>query len=92
MEWFENIGMYVGQEPTQFCFNLLTRSRRLTYDSMRTHDQGFADFVDTAFAASQGLDTTAPAMFQPFRLGELELKNRVIALASSRRSHRRAGR
>ncbi|WP_455753251.1 LuxR C-terminal-related transcriptional regulator [Streptomyces coeruleorubidus] len=34
--WFENIGVYVGQEPTQFCFNLLTRSRRLTYDNLRT--------------------------------------------------------
>ncbi|OAH13916.1 bifunctional salicylyl-CoA 5-hydroxylase/oxidoreductase [Streptomyces jeddahensis] len=78
LEWFENIGMYVGQEPTQFCFNLLTRSRRITYDNLRTRDQEFADRVDAAFAASQGLDTTAPAMFQPFRLARLELKNRVI--------------
>ncbi|WP_328939565.1 bifunctional salicylyl-CoA 5-hydroxylase/oxidoreductase [Streptomyces tauricus] len=78
LEWFENIGMYAHQEPTQFCFNLLTRSRRLTYDNLRTRDQEFADRVDAAFAASQGLPETAPAMFQPFRLGELELKNRVI--------------
>ncbi|MEU9786945.1 bifunctional salicylyl-CoA 5-hydroxylase/oxidoreductase [Streptomyces phaeochromogenes] len=78
LEWFENIGMYVHQEPTQFCFNLLTRSRRITYDNLRTRDQEFADRVDAAFAKSQGLDEVAPAMFQPFRLGELELKNRVI--------------
>ncbi|MCX4235041.1 bifunctional salicylyl-CoA 5-hydroxylase/oxidoreductase [Streptomyces ortus] len=78
LEWFENIGMYAHQEPTQFCFNLLTRSRRITYDNLRTRDSEFADRVDTAFAASQGLPETAPAMFQPFRLGELELKNRVI--------------
>ncbi|MFL1905459.1 bifunctional salicylyl-CoA 5-hydroxylase/oxidoreductase [Streptomyces tauricus] len=78
LEWFENIGMYTHQEPTQFCFNLLTRSRRITYDNLRTRDQEFADRVDAAFAASQGLPETAPAMFQPFRLGELELKNRVI--------------
>ncbi|WP_328498486.1 bifunctional salicylyl-CoA 5-hydroxylase/oxidoreductase [Streptomyces sp. NBC_00414] len=78
LEWFENIGMYAHQEPTQFCFNLLTRSRRITYDNLRTRDQEFADRVDAAFAASQGLPETAPAMFQPFRLGELELKNRVI--------------
>ncbi|GAB2813607.1 bifunctional salicylyl-CoA 5-hydroxylase/oxidoreductase [Lentzea nigeriaca] len=78
LEWFENIGMYVGQEPTRFCFNLLTRSRRITYDNLRTRDAEFADRVDAAFAASQGLDTVAPAMFQPFRLGQLELKNRVI--------------
>ncbi|MEU9239462.1 bifunctional salicylyl-CoA 5-hydroxylase/oxidoreductase [Streptomyces sp. NPDC048385] len=78
LEWFENIGMYARQEPTQFCFNLLTRSRRITYDSLRTRDAEFADRVDTAFATAQGLSGTAPAMFQPFRLGALELKNRVV--------------
>ncbi|GAA4600628.1 bifunctional salicylyl-CoA 5-hydroxylase/oxidoreductase [Actinoallomurus liliacearum] len=78
LEWFENLGMYVHQEPTQFCFNLLTRSRRITYDNLRTRDREFADRVDAAFAASQGLDGVAPAMFQPFRLGRLELKNRVV--------------
>ena len=66
------------QEPTQFCFNLLTRSRRITYDNLRTRDPEFADRVDAAFATSQGLTEIAPAMFQPFRLGELELKNRVV--------------
>ncbi|GGM74553.1 salicylyl-CoA 5-hydroxylase [Lentzea pudingi] len=81
LEWFENIGMYAGQEPTRFCFNLLTRSRRITYDNLRTRDPEFADRVDAAFAASQGLETTVPAMFQPFRLGRLELKNRVIVSA-----------
>ncbi len=78
LEWFENIGMYVHQEPTQFCFNLLTRSRRITYANLRTRDEEFADRVDAAFADSQGLESIAPAMFQPFRIGALELKNRVI--------------
>ncbi|MFD4669790.1 bifunctional salicylyl-CoA 5-hydroxylase/oxidoreductase [Lentzea sp. NPDC058450] len=81
LEWFENIGMYTGQEPTRFCFNLLTRSRRITYDNLRTRDAEFADRVDAEFAASQGLASVAPAMFQPFRLGPLELKNRVIVSA-----------
>ncbi|MGA6157477.1 bifunctional salicylyl-CoA 5-hydroxylase/oxidoreductase [Stenotrophomonas sp. NPDC087984] len=78
LEWFENIGMYAHQEPTQFCFNLLTRSRRITYDNLRTRDPAFADQVDAAFATAQGLGTVAPAMFQPYRLGRLELKNRVV--------------
>ncbi|HET9169234.1 MAG TPA: bifunctional salicylyl-CoA 5-hydroxylase/oxidoreductase [Actinospica sp.] len=78
LEWFENIGMYANQDPTQFCFNLLTRSRRITYANLRTRDPEFADRVDAAFAASQNLETVAPAMFQPFRLGSLELRNRVI--------------
>jgi len=78
LEWFENIAMYADQEPTRFCFNLLTRSRRITYANLRTRDPEFADRVDAAFAKSQDLDTVAPAMFQPFRLGALKLKNRVI--------------
>ena len=78
LEWFENIGMYVDQEPTRFCFNLLTRSRRITYENLRTRDAEFADRVDAAFAAENGLETVAPAMFQPFRLGSLELKNRIV--------------
>ncbi|HUQ60909.1 bifunctional salicylyl-CoA 5-hydroxylase/oxidoreductase [Lentzea sp.] len=78
LEWFENIGMYSEQEPARFCFNLLTRSRRITYDNLRTRDPEFADRVDAAFASSQGLPDVVPAMFQPFRLGRLELGNRVV--------------
>ncbi|MEU7365924.1 bifunctional salicylyl-CoA 5-hydroxylase/oxidoreductase [Streptomyces hygroscopicus] len=78
LEWFENIGMYTGQERVQFCFNLLTRSRRITHDNLRARDPEFAARVDAAFAAAQGCDQVAPAMFQPFRLGQLELRNRVV--------------
>ncbi|MEW1911868.1 bifunctional salicylyl-CoA 5-hydroxylase/oxidoreductase [Kitasatospora sp. NPDC085895] len=84
LEWFENIGMYVRQEPTQFCFNLLTRSRRITYDNLRERDGDFADRVAAGFAAAQGAAAAGtaagavPAMFQPFRIGQLELKNRVV--------------
>ncbi|HET7305189.1 MAG TPA: bifunctional salicylyl-CoA 5-hydroxylase/oxidoreductase [Segeticoccus sp.] len=78
LEWFENIGMYRDQENTQFAFNLLTRSRRITYDNLRTRDEEFADRVDSAFARSQGRSEVRPAMFQPFRIGQLELKNRVV--------------
>ena len=41
LEWFEGIGRYVGQEPAQFAFNLLTRSRRITYDNLRLRDPEF---------------------------------------------------
>ena len=83
LEWFENIGMYTGQEPAQFCFNLLTRSRRITQENLRLRDPEFAAEVDASFAAAQakaghGDGQPRPAMFQPFRLGQLELKNRVI--------------
>ncbi|GAA5229935.1 bifunctional salicylyl-CoA 5-hydroxylase/oxidoreductase [Arthrobacter cryoconiti] len=78
LEWFENIGQYKDQDPTSFCFNLLTRSRRITYENLKLRDPEFAEQVDANFAASQGLEQVAPAMFQPFKIGELELKNRIV--------------
>lgn len=78
LEWFENIGLYEDQDPTQFCFNLLTRSRRITYDGLRTRDEEFATRVDEAFAAAQGAAEVVPAMFQPMHVGNLQLKNRII--------------
>ncbi|GAA4557496.1 bifunctional salicylyl-CoA 5-hydroxylase/oxidoreductase [Planotetraspora kaengkrachanensis] len=78
LEWFENIGMYADQEPAQFCFNLLTRSRRITFENLKDRDAAFAGLVEADFARANGGDQAAPAMFQPVRIGRLELKNRVI--------------
>jgi anthraniloyl-CoA monooxygenase len=78
LEWFERIGQYKDQDPTQFAFNLLTRSRRITQENLRLRDPEFAGAVDRNFADSHGLAETAPAMFQPFRIGELEVKNRIV--------------
>ncbi|MFF0296119.1 bifunctional salicylyl-CoA 5-hydroxylase/oxidoreductase [Kitasatospora sp. NPDC004614] len=77
LEWFENIGMYADQEPAQFVFNLLTRSRRITFENLKERDAEFAALVEGDFARQQGL-AAAPAMFQPVRIGELELNNRVV--------------
>src|SRR3954467_4586026 len=35
LEWFEGIERYMGQEPRIFAFNLLTRSRRITYTELQ---------------------------------------------------------
>ncbi|MGW6914323.1 bifunctional salicylyl-CoA 5-hydroxylase/oxidoreductase [Kitasatospora sp. NPDC054939] len=78
LEWFENIGMYAGQDPAQFCFNLLTRSRRITFDNLKERDAGFARLVESGFARAQGSDEDAPAMFQPLVVGGLPLKNRIV--------------
>jgi anthraniloyl-CoA monooxygenase len=77
LEWFENIGQYADQDPHQFAFNIVTRSRRVTYDNLRLRDPEFVADLDRWFG--DGLDTEPrPPMFQPFRLGPLELANRVI--------------
>jgi anthraniloyl-CoA monooxygenase len=78
LEWFENISQYVRQEPPQFAFNLLTRSRRVTYGNLKLRDPEFISEVDTWF--SHGRDPLPP-MFAPIRLKELELPNRVIVSA-----------
>jgi anthraniloyl-CoA monooxygenase len=86
LEWFENLGQYVDQDPVQFAFNIMTRSRRVTYDNLRVRDCEFVDVVDRWFAESvasegHGPGDVRPPMFQPFRLRNLTLKNRVIVSA-----------
>ncbi|MBB4688117.1 bifunctional salicylyl-CoA 5-hydroxylase/oxidoreductase [Amycolatopsis jiangsuensis] len=77
LEWFENLAQYTHQEPEQFTFNLLTRSRRVTYDNLRLRDREFAAELDEWFAGQLGT-SVAPPMFQPARIGPLELPNRVV--------------
>ena len=83
LEWFENIGQYTHQEPEQFAFNIMTRSRRVTYDNLGLRDPEFVSEVTEWFARHEKQRGMAPGdvrppMFQPFRLGGLELPNRVI--------------
>src|SRR5690349_14357063 len=78
LEWFENIGQYADQDPHQFAFNIVTRSRRVTYDNLRLRDPEFVADTDGWFASVSGSPEVRPPMFQPFRLGGLELANRVI--------------
>ncbi|HET6876393.1 MAG TPA: bifunctional salicylyl-CoA 5-hydroxylase/oxidoreductase [Jatrophihabitans sp.] len=86
LEWFENLGQYVDQEPLQFAFNIMTRSRRVTYDNLRVRDPEFVESVDEWFAQHEkerghGAGEVCPPMFQPYRLGALQLANRVVVSA-----------
>ena len=58
LEWFEGIGRYVHQDPEVFAFNLLTRSRRITYGELRMRDPDFVAAV-----------SDSPPMFTPFACG-----------------------
>ncbi|MBS1678205.1 MAG: bifunctional salicylyl-CoA 5-hydroxylase/oxidoreductase [Actinobacteria bacterium] len=77
LEWFEDIARYVGQPAGQFAFNLITRSRRITYDNLQLRDAGFVEEVDRELQPEAGA-TVRPPMFLPYRLRELELENRVV--------------
>ncbi len=100
LDWFENISHYVEQPPEQFAFNIVTRSRRITYDNLRLRDPEFVAGMDAWYAAHEvergAMPTSGampasgvaeagglaggvcPPMFHPYRLGQLELKNRVV--------------
>ncbi|WP_433566652.1 bifunctional salicylyl-CoA 5-hydroxylase/oxidoreductase [Nocardia sp. CA-151230] len=87
LEWFEAIGNYTDQPPDQFAFNLLTRSRRITYDNLRLRDDGFVNRIDGWYLSIQDDtpqnaavigDETRPPMFYPLRLKGIELPNRIL--------------
>jgi anthraniloyl-CoA monooxygenase len=83
LEWFENSARYVRQHPLQFTFNLMTRSRRITYDNLATRDPALVHAATDWWGAAQGATARAdgslpPPVFTPFRLRSLELANRVV--------------
>ena len=52
LEWFENLGQYVHQEPTQFAFNIMTRCAGSPTTTSRMRDPGFVARCDEWFASS----------------------------------------
>jgi anthraniloyl-CoA monooxygenase len=86
LEWFENMRQYHDQDTEQFAFNLITRSRRVTYDNLKVRDASFVHAMDVWFAGhekARGMSPgdIRPPMFHPYRLGGLELANRVVVSA-----------
>jgi anthraniloyl-CoA monooxygenase len=73
--WFEHPGRYLGQSPLRFTFNLMTRSKRITYENLRQRDPGLVRAVLVEFTGQD--PPPAPALL-PFRLRDLQLKNRIV--------------
>jgi anthraniloyl-CoA monooxygenase len=83
LEWFENSARYVDQDPVTFTFNLMTRSKRITYDNLRQRDPALVVRVDRVFAEREGgaedpHGEPRPPLFTPYRLRGLELANRIV--------------
>ncbi len=97
LEWFEGTERFMETEPLEFAFNLITRSLRITHSNLALRDPDFTARVDRCFAERAADNTAAgagrpsvgsvgpgpapPPLLAPFRLRELELKNRVVVSA-----------
>jgi anthraniloyl-CoA monooxygenase len=85
--YFEHVSRYAHFDPRQFAFNLLTRSRRITYVNLTQRDPELVRTVDSWFAAAAAgspdgaLRLSPPPMFTPFRIRELTIPNRVVMAA-----------
>ena len=80
-EWFETIDRYVGLDPLQFTYSLLTRSQRVSHENLRLRDRDFLTGVEHWFADSAGApptDDPPTPMFAPLKLRGLTLPNRVV--------------
>jgi anthraniloyl-CoA monooxygenase len=79
-EWFETLDRYLGFEPIQFAYSLLTRSQRVSHENLRVRDKTWLESVERWFHAGAGTETdrAVPPMFAPFRLREMTLANRVV--------------
>jgi len=79
-EWFETLERYTHFEPLQFAYSLLTRSQRISHENLRLRDREWLETVERWFwkRATEGRSNkTAPPMFAPLRLREMEVENRV---------------
>lgn len=81
--WFEQARRYLALPPWQLAFSLLTRSKRITFESLGKRDPAFADDVARRFAASAGVavapsEAPPPPMFTPLTLRGMTLANRVV--------------
>jgi len=83
LAWFENVAEHWELEPEQFAFQLMSRSRQITYDNLQLRDAAFVARCRAWFAARQraaghAVSEDAPPMFAPFALRGLHLANRVV--------------
>jgi anthraniloyl-CoA monooxygenase len=79
-EWFETLDRYTHFEPLQFAYSLLTRSQRISHENLRLRDRDWLEGVERWFwkrATNGRSNKTAPPMFAPFRLREMEVANRI---------------
>ncbi len=80
-EWFETLERYTHFEPLQFAYSLLTRSQRISHENLRLRDREWLEGVERWFwkrATAGKSNKTAPPMFAPLKLREMQVENRIV--------------
>ena len=81
LEWFESVERYLGLDPVQLNYSMLTRSQRISHENLRTRDKDWLEGAERWFLNRAGVSPNAPLrapMFAPLKLREMELKNRIV--------------
>ncbi|MFT6363337.1 MAG: anthraniloyl-CoA monooxygenase [Planctomycetota bacterium] len=83
LKWFEVMDGYTSQDPVTFAFNLMTRSKSITFDNLAMRDPALVAGVGDAFAKLAGAKPLAsgelpPPIFTPLMVGGLQLWNRIV--------------
>jgi len=81
--WFEQVKRFWGFSSTRFAFGVMTRSKAITWDNLALRAPDFVaetQLAVAAEAAAAGLPANPrnPPMFQPFRLRDMMVPNRVV--------------
>jgi anthraniloyl-CoA monooxygenase len=79
-EWFEEVALKAHLEPEQFAYSLVTRSQRVSHESLRARDPAYLEGFERWLcrkATHSARDEAVPPMFLPLELGVARLSNRV---------------
>lgn len=81
LEWFEEVERYLGLDPVQFNYSLLTRSQRISHENLRLRDAEWLAGAEEWFqrqAGAGGNSLRRAPMFAPFKLRDMALSNRIV--------------
>lgn len=81
--WFESTTRHHKQRLPTFVFSLMTRSQRIGFTNLGSRDRELASTVERDYLSNQGIEVMPEAprrtpMFTPFKVGGIELDNRVV--------------
>ncbi len=85
LAWFEHMDRSWDMDPMQFAMVVMCRAKSVTYDNLILRDEGFVEKADTEwyqrYFEETGVDvreSRPTPMFTPYKLRDMELRNRVV--------------